>query len=97
MRRQQAAIDDFVPLVVGNLLVRNRGVRAGAIDEHVALAKRGDRRIEQGLNAEPLVCGHWEERGLTIQRLNRFDPLMAALFAAAGDNDASAGLGESLA
>ena len=95
--REQAAIDDLVPLVVGDLLVGNGRVGAGAVDEHIDLAEGRDRGVEQRLHREPLVGRDGQERRLAAEGLDRFDPLVAALFAAAGDDDLRAGLGEALA
>ena len=46
---------------------------------------------------EPLVGGDGQKRRFAAEGLDRFDPLVAALFAAAGDDDAGAGLGEAIA
>src|SRR5262245_15619322 len=96
VRCEQATIDDFMPLVVGNLLVRNGRIRSGTVDQHVHLAIGRDRRVEQSLDAEALIGRHWQERRLSTQRLDRFDALMPALLAAPGDDDASAGLRQAI-
>lgn len=96
VRGEKAAIDDFVPLIVGDLLVGDGGVGAGAVDEHIDLAEGGDRGVEKGLDGEALVGGDGQECGFAAEGFNGFDALMAALFAAAGDDDASAGLGDAI-
>lgn len=90
--RKQAAIDDFVPLVIRNLLVGYGGVGAGAVDQHIDLAVGRDRRIEQGLHAQPLISRNGQKRRRTAEGLDRFYPLVTALLTASGDDDACPGL-----
>src|SRR3954449_6352201 len=75
--RKQASIDDFMPLIVGDLLVRNRRICPRTINEHIDLSKRGNSRVKQGLNAQSLVGGHGQKRRFSAEGLDCLHPFLS--------------------
>ena len=97
MRGEQIRVDDAVEIFVGDFEIGRRRIDAGAVDEGVDAAVLLDDGVEQCFHRFAVGGVDFGEGRLAAEFFDFRDACVAALFAAAGDDDRRAGLGQAVA
>ena len=87
MRRQQAAVDDLVPFLVGNLLIRRRRIHPRPVDQAIHLPKLPQHLLLELRDRFAIVRLDAQKNRLAAERLNRGNSLGTSLLRTSSHND----------